>query len=109
MTDQDRRLRIRLLVASAAIAGAWLLVGWWIGPSVIRAAYEQRSIAFLNGLFEGRDVHPVDRYLGVWNRAALALLIALVAAAIAVQARCPSRARTRNAGSRTTGSRTATR
>jgi arylsulfatase A-like enzyme len=95
MTDQDRRLRIRLLVASAAIAGAWLLVGWWIGPSVIRAAYEQRSIAFLNGLFEGRDVHRVDRYLGVWNRAALALLIALVAAAIAVQALLPARHRLR--------------
>jgi arylsulfatase A-like enzyme len=93
MTDNERRLRIRVLAASAAIIGTWLLVGWWIGPSAIRAAYEERSVAFLNGLFEGRDIHPVERYLAVWNRAAIALLLLLALAAIVVQALLPVRQR----------------
>lgn len=70
----------------APILGAGLLL-WTIAalalvPWIIRSAYAEKSLPFLNALLAGRSVHPVDRYLDAWRNVALKTSLGLVAACV---------------------------
>jgi hypothetical protein len=77
MDRSSKALKLAMLVACPI----WVLIGFWLIPSIIRAAYTEQSLAILNSLIKGRDVHPVDYYLQEWRivwiviTAALALLL----------------------------------
>lgn len=80
MGSADRSRSPRLL-AWAVLTGAvvWAAVALFVAPSLIRRAYEGRSLPFLDALIEGRGVHPVEHYLAVWRGLAVAISGALVA------------------------------
>ena len=59
---------------------AWGVFAAFGAPALIRSAYAERSLSVLNDMFQGRDVHTVDHYLGVWRGLAFRLtLLGLVA------------------------------
>jgi hypothetical protein len=51
----------------ALTAAAWSLVASTLGPALIRAAYEGRSLPLLNRVFQRRIPHPVEHYLALWH------------------------------------------
>src|SRR5262245_6637352 len=55
-------------------AATWLAFANLVVPPIIEDAYRGESLSFLNGLIQGRAVHPVDLYLDVWNRFAIRVL-----------------------------------
>src|SRR5690606_2183874 len=78
------RVRPRSVVLALLGAGAaWALIVLVAVPAVIRQAWRGESLPVLNGIFEGRDVHPVEEYIASWwpiARTATLWLIAAVAA-----------------------------
>ena len=59
-TLKRRALRIWAAVAALLVA-VWLLLAFWGIPALIRSAYASQSLPFLNDIFAGRDVHPMER------------------------------------------------
>lgn len=62
------RLAIKIYLA---ILAAWLAFAFFVGPILVRQAYEGRSFSFVNKVISGRDVHPVEKYLRDWRKLAL--------------------------------------
>ena len=75
MIHRDRR-NGPLLVAYGTLAAVWAAFALWGVPPVIEAAYHGQSIERLNRFFRGRQPHPLDHYLQLWNDFAGAVLIA---------------------------------
>ncbi len=73
----------RFAQAALGIGVAWIIFAALLAPWLIRAAYAERLIPVLNDIVGGRDLHPVEFYLGAWRSVALALsavFVVLVAA-----------------------------
>ncbi|MDQ3439119.1 MAG: hypothetical protein M3478_02075, partial [Planctomycetota bacterium] len=77
--EQVARWRRRVLLLVIAGVAAWAVVAFAVGPPVIRSGYANTSpIRAINRAFAHRADHPVDFYLGKWNKLALAGLGAWV-------------------------------
>lgn len=68
--------RATLWIALTGILMLWILVSELIAPRVIRQAHAENSLDTLNRLFEGRDVHSGEHYVGYWRH--LARLVTLL-------------------------------
>ena len=44
----------------------WLALAFAVAPWLIRSAYLEESLPFLNNMLAGRGVHPVEFYLDTW-------------------------------------------
>lgn len=74
---------------SALLFGAGLVLVWlvWlillvVGPGLVEAAYEGRSLGFLNALISGSEQHELSRYLDIWDRLALRVTLGLAVATV---------------------------
>jgi arylsulfatase A-like enzyme len=80
-------------LVSIGVAAVWLVVTYWIGPAMIRAAYEGRSFDFLNRIIQGQADHPVEEYLNAFrslaNKAMGRLLVAGAVLLVGYLARAP--------------------
>lgn len=78
MTEpRSRRPLTSLAILAYAVLGAcWAAFAWWAVPPVIEAAYQGRSLAVLNRVFQRASRHPLEHYLGLWSDLAGAVLIA---------------------------------
>ena len=66
----DRHLTRAIVLLGALITLAWSVLAYLIGPALVESMYRGESVAFLNAVIEGRDVHPLSEYLGRWSRIA---------------------------------------
>jgi hypothetical protein len=57
-------------------AAAWILVARGVVPTLIREAYQGRSLPLLDRVVLGRGRHPVEHYLDLWRTYWQALLLA---------------------------------
>ena len=80
-------------LVSIGVVAAWVVVVYWIGPAMIRAAYEGRSFALLNRIIQGQADHPVEDYLNAFrslaNKAMGRLLVAGGVLLVGYLARAP--------------------
>ncbi len=79
---------LRSAALGAGLTALWPVAGFLVVPWLIRSAYHGRSLPFLNRIISGRDIHPVETYLQLWQRIAFDILwicIALSIAAIAAE------------------------
>jgi hypothetical protein len=56
----------------------WLLFARIYAPLLVKAGYEQRSLAVVNQVFEGRSIQPVDQYLKRWEELCRTWTVALI-------------------------------
>jgi len=86
----------RFVVVAGALVAVWTACVLAIGPWLIRSAYAEESLSFLNNLFGGRSIHPVQRYLDAWwaavPKATIALLAMLAVGYLCVRGRARIRA-----------------
>jgi hypothetical protein len=75
-----------VVVLGAVAAAAWHFVALRLVSRLIDSAYHEQSFGFLNGLFEGRSIHPVTRYLDVWHQFASQLTVGLLGLTILIAA-----------------------
>jgi predicted DCC family thiol-disulfide oxidoreductase YuxK len=73
--------RSRFIGVVVACAILWALFAWGVMPKLIRDAYNGHGISILVKELEHKANYPVEHYLGKWNKAALGLLGAWLAAA----------------------------
>jgi hypothetical protein len=74
-----RRLEVVRLIAGYTILSLiWAWVSYSVLPSVITAAYNERSQSALNWLFEGYRSAPIEHYLNRWSVIATAVQIATI-------------------------------
>ncbi|MGH7539361.1 MAG: hypothetical protein ACRELC_00005, partial [Gemmatimonadota bacterium] len=78
----SRRSLARCLAAWTVVGSAWVLVSRWLAPRLVRAAYEERSLGFVNRWLAGRDTHPLAEYLESWEALAARIDVALAALAV---------------------------
>ncbi|MBN2301347.1 MAG: hypothetical protein JXN60_02395 [Lentisphaerae bacterium] len=79
---KTRRTTI-VTVCVAGIASAWVAYVLF-GKIVVRAAYEDRSLKFLNRAIEGRNVHPFELYLELADALFLKCFVGLIALVVAM-------------------------
>lgn len=75
----------RVLGIGAVLLAAWAVFAGLVAPWLIRQGYAGESIPVVNSMFGGRDVHPVDFYLGALRSVVLlgsGLLIAALAVSV---------------------------
>ena len=74
-------LLVRISIGTALMALMSWLVLELVAPSVLRDAYEGRSVAILNSLISGQRDHPVSEYLSALSGIARTVALALLALA----------------------------
>jgi hypothetical protein len=68
MPNSVLRRSLSLTLLYALLGLGWVECARRVGPPVIAAAYEQRSLPVLNGFFkEGRHKYPLEHYLDRWG------------------------------------------
>src|SRR5262249_18832073 len=72
------RRSLRLIAIYAILCLSWVGFADWVAPKFIAAAYNERSLAILNSVFQGRRTLPVEHYLDRWSVIAVATLLAAV-------------------------------
>jgi hypothetical protein len=74
-----RRLEVVPLIAGyTVLCLIWAEVSYSVVPSVITAAYNERSLSVLNWLFQGHRSAPIEHYLDRWSVIATAVQIATI-------------------------------
>ena len=66
----DNRLTSWVLGIGLALTVVWAALAYFAVPPLIASAYRGESLPLLNAVIEGRDVHPLSKYLEEWARAA---------------------------------------
>ena len=80
---------LRTVALGAGLTTLWSVIGFLVMPWLVTSAYHGRSLPILNRIISGRDIHPVETYLQLWQRIAsdvLWICIAFSIAAIAAEA-----------------------
>ena len=67
---------VPLIVIYVVLSILWIGFAYEAAPSIIIAAYNEKSLWFLNWVFQGRRSLPVEHFLQRWNVIAAAVLIA---------------------------------
>src|SRR5262249_24734504 len=73
-----RQAYIPFLAIYAILGTAWVAFAHCIAPSIIVAAYADRSFSTLNRIFQGKRYLPVEHYLQSWNLVVGAIDIAVI-------------------------------
>ena len=61
------RTTLTRATTSLALLTLWIIPATQLVPSLVIAAYEQRSLPLLNALIVNRVDHPVEEYLEYWR------------------------------------------
>ena len=61
------RTTLKRATTSLALLTLWIIPATQLVPSLVIAAYEQRSLPLLNALIVNRVDHPVEEYLEYWR------------------------------------------